>query len=92
MKLSKTEIEIMAERIINKLLEMELIEVENEEAAVQSLNNVIAEDFSVEDQINDEVRELLEKHSSDLDKSGLEFHRMFKLLKSKLIRERDLIL
>ena len=92
MKLSKAEIAIMAERIIKKLLEMELIEVENEEAAVQSLNNVITEDFSVEDQLNDEVRALLEKHSSDLDKSGLEFHRMFKLLKSKLIRERDLIL
>ncbi len=92
MKLSKAEITIMAERIIKKLLEMELIEVENEDAAVQSLNNVIAEDFSVEDQLNDEVRALLEKHSSDVDKSGLEFHRMFKLLKSKLIRERNLIL
>jgi hypothetical protein len=92
MKLSKAEIQIIARRIIDQLLEAELIEVDNEEAAIQALNNVLIEDLSVEDRLNDEVRDLLEQHSSDMDKSGLEFHRMFKLLKSKLARERNLIL
>ena len=92
MKLAKTEVQIIAKKIVDRLLETEIIEVDNVDAAVQALNNVIIDDLSVEDKLNDEIRDLLEQHSSDMDKSGLEFHRMFKLLKSKFVKERDLIL
>ena len=92
MKLAKTEIQIIAKRIIDQLLEMEIIEVDDEQAAIGSLNKVIVDDMSVEDRLNDEIRALLEEYSTDMDKSGLEFHRMFKLLKSKFVRERNLIL
>ncbi len=92
MKLSKSEVEIMAGRIIDQLLENELIEVDDKDDAIQVLNDVITEDLCVEDKLNDEVRALLEQHSSDVDKSGLEFHRTFQMLKSRLVRERNLIL
>ncbi len=92
MKLSKNEIQILSRRIIGQLLEKELIETDDEDSAVESLISEIIEDLSVEDRLNEEVRDLMEQHSSDVDKSGLEFHRMFKLLKARLIRERDVIL
>ena len=92
MKLTKTEVLVMAERIVEKLLEVELIVVDDKEAAVQALNNVILDELTVEDRLNDEVRELMEQYSSELDHSGIEFHNMFKILKSKLVRERNLIL
>lgn len=92
MRLTQTEVLVMAERIVEELLEKELIVLDDKEAAVQVLNKVILDELAVENRLNDEVRELMEKHSSELGNSEIEFHSMFKILKSKLVRERDLIL
>ena len=92
MKLRKQQIEVIAARIIDDLIKRESIEAENVDKAKALVKKVIIDDFMVEDKLNDEVRELLEKISSEMRQGSVEYHKMFRLVKEKLVRERNLIL
>ena len=92
MKLRKQQIEVIAARIIDDLIKRESIETENIDKAKAMVKKVIIDDFMVEDKLNDEVRELLEKISSEMRQGSVEYHKMFRLVKEKLVRERNLIL
>jgi hypothetical protein len=92
MKLRKQQIEVIAARIIDDLIKRESIKAENVDKAKASVKKVIIDDFMVEDKLNDEVRELLEKISSEMRQGSVEYHKMFRLVKEKLVRERNLIL
>lgn len=92
MKLRKQQVEVIAARIIDDLIKRESIEAENKDKAKALVKKIIIDDFMVEDKLNDEVRELLEKISSEMRQGSVEYHKMFRLVKEKLIRERNLIL
>lgn len=92
MKLRKQQIEVIAARIIDDLIKRESIEADNVDKAKALVKKVIIDDFMVEDKLNDEVRELLEKISSEMRQGSVEYHKMFRLVKEKLVRERNLIL
>ena len=92
MKLRKQQIEVIAARIIDDLIKRKSIEAENVDKAKALVKKVIIDDFIVEDKLNDEVRELLEKISSEMRQGSVEYHKMFRLVKEKLVRERNLIL
>ena len=92
MKLRRQQVEVIAARIIDDLIKRESIAAENEDKAKALVKRVIIDDFMVEDKLNDEVRELLEKISSEMRQGSVEYHKMFRLVKEKLIRERNLIL
>ena len=46
----------------------------------------------VEDQLNDEVRDILTQHAEEMRRTNVEYREMFKMIKKKLARERDIIL
>ncbi len=92
MKLRRQQVEVIAARIIDDLIKWESIEADNVDKAKSLVKKVIIDDFNVEDKLNDEVRELLEKISSEMRQGSVEYHKMFRLVKEKLIRERNLIL
>jgi hypothetical protein len=46
----------------------------------------------VEDQLNDEVREILASHAEEMRRTNVEYREMFKMIKKKLARERKIIL
>jgi len=48
--------------------------------------------FEMETSVNNEAKALLEKYERDMDKSQIDSHKMFLMIKKKLIRERNLIL
>ena len=92
MKLRKQQIEVIAARIIDDLINRKFTEIENEDKIKALVRKVIIDDLMVEDKLNDEVRELLEKISSEMRQGSVEYHKMFRLVKEKLVRERNLIL
>ncbi|MCL6583915.1 MAG: DUF507 family protein [bacterium] len=92
MKLRKQQIEIIASRIIDELREKGALDVEDESKAKALVRKVITDDLMVEDKLNEEVRELLAKVSSELHQGSVEYHKMFRLVKEKLVKERNLIL
>jgi hypothetical protein len=94
MRLPKEIIEYLAQTIVHDLLAKGLITIvpEQQEELIGRIKHVITEDLLVEDHLNDEVRELLQEHASDMAKGQVEYQKMFLLVKRRLVRERGLIL
>ncbi len=92
MKLRKREIEVISQHVVNSLIENKLTETDDQENMEAEVAKVITAELRVEDQLNDEVRKILEEHSSEISSSKIEYHNAFNLVKKKLIRERNMIL
>lgn len=92
MKLRASRIEYIASEIIRILTEEEFLIVFDRAQAINAIQAVIADDLSVEDRLDEEVRKLLEEHEATMDHGNIQYHDMFKLVKTKLAKERGLIL
>jgi hypothetical protein len=78
--------------IIRNLLKEEKIIVESKNQLLEELNNLIIEEFQKEDKLDQEVREILSQHMEKIRKDNIEYQTMFRMIKSKLAKERDLVL
>jgi hypothetical protein len=58
----------------------------------QELERVITEELQVEDRLNVEVRQLMKAYEQDIERGGVDYQKMFTMIKSKLVKERGLIL
>ncbi len=93
MKLRKEMIDYLAKRIISILEEKELLDSDDEKEGVcESVSGIITRDLQVEDELNDEVKSLLEKMGDEIDEANINYRKMFQMVKQKLARERGLIL
>jgi uncharacterized protein len=52
----------------------------------------ITEELSVEDRLNTEVRTLMKQYDAEIERGGVDYQKMFTMIKTKLVRERGLIL
>lgn len=83
----------MAQRIIETLIAESLIEQDVDRAKLaQEMELIIAEELSVEDRLNDEVRQILRVHETEIERGRLDYRKLFELTKQKLVKERNLIL
>ena len=93
MRLRKEMIERISSKVVERLLKREIIETSgSEEALCARMANIIEEDLLVEDRLNDEVKGILLDHQDDMDKANVDYSRMFTMVKTKLARERNLVL
>lgn len=67
-------------------------ECANLEAAAQQMAQTIEEDLRAEDDLNEEVREILEQYENVMQKEGVSYMEMFRRIKRKLVVERKLVL
>lgn len=83
----------MAERILETLLREDMIEPDIErKELLEEIQRLITDELSVEDRLNEEVREILRKHESEIERGRLDYRRLFELTKQKLVRERNIVL
>jgi len=66
--------------------------VGDRKAFVEQIDHAILEELSVEDRLNAEVRQLLKAYEQDIEKGHVDYQRMFTMVKTKLARERGIIL
>ena len=92
MRLRKKQIESISENIVEDLTRESSIKCQDIEELKASIRRQITEDLMVEDRLNDEVRKILDEHSSQIRQGSIEYHKMFRLVKEKLARERKIIL
>ncbi len=93
MRLKKEMIEYISGKLANSFLDEEIIIYDNtREELSQIIKHIITEDLLVEDKLNEEVKEIIRSHDDILDKGDADYGRAFQMVKSKLVRERDLIL
>jgi len=82
----------MAAEVVKKLVEGELIETKNPDAVTLRVRQQMNEELSVEDKINEEVRQLLTQHQEEMRRTGASYQEMFKKAKAQIARDRKLIL
>jgi hypothetical protein len=93
MRIPKTWIPLIAKRVLDDLIANRLITPKvSTEVLMAEAERLIMEELMVEDRINDEVREILKKHTGEIEKGRLDYRKMFDLTKRKIVQERGVIL
>ncbi len=92
MRLNSEQIEDIANRIVRGLVKRAYFDVEDADETELLVRQVISDELRVEDKLNDEVRELMREHMDRIRRADVEYHEMFKVIKARLAKERDIIL
>jgi len=58
---------------------------------VERVSKVLQDDFAREDQLNQEVREHLEKHSEQIRRDSLSYQELYKLVKKELMKKHKMV-
>lgn len=68
-----------------------IFETANPQTAAEAIAQVIEEDLSIEDRLNDEVRDLLDQYSDYMRREGISYQEMFRRIKNQMVAERKVI-
>lgn len=84
----------MASEVIKKLLEDEQIEIKekDQEAVITRVRLRMLEEITIEDKVNEEVRNILTQYQDEMRRTGISYQEMFKKVKGQIARDRKLIL
>lgn len=92
MKLSKERVRHMAQTLIGRLEEEDLLEVSmGKKSAIEDLEMAITNELQVEDRLHAEVKTLMKAYEQEIDKGNVDYQKMFNLIKNKLIKDRGII-
>jgi hypothetical protein len=92
MGLRREFVQLLSKKIVEELVEQEMIEVPEGLDLAEQLFQVMDAEVSLEDRINEEVRTLLNQYQDQMRQSGASYQEMFKLIKNKLVREKKVVL
>jgi hypothetical protein len=90
MLLPKELVEYLSRQIVTRLTPR-LIDITDPQAAGGLINDVIFDELSAEDKLNDEVRDILAQYSDYMRKEAVSYAEMFKRIKNTLITQRKII-
>jgi hypothetical protein len=90
--LSRDYVTYMAGEVVKRLLASKMIETPSADALAQRLRAVMQDEISVEDRLNEEVRQILTQYADDMRRAGASYQEMFKKVKGELARQKKLIL
>ena len=66
--------------------------IEDKNRLVETIITLLTEEFQKEDRLDQEVREILSKHMEKIRRENLEYQTMFRMIKTKLAKERNIVL
>ncbi|HXJ18564.1 MAG TPA: DUF507 family protein [Candidatus Polarisedimenticolia bacterium] len=92
MLLTRDYVGYMAKEIVKRLMAGKMIETKDPGALEQQVRQVMSDEITIEDRLNDEVREILSRYSDEMRRTGASYQEMYKKVKGQLARERKLIL
>lgn len=84
---------MLSQRIVDALMKKELIEPTVPlDRLIEETGKLIMQELTVEDRLNEEVREMLRKYEGEINKGRMDYRKLFDMTKMKLVRERNIIL
>jgi hypothetical protein len=92
MQLPRDYVAYMSKELMKRLTDDGLIQFEQPEYVNEVMLQVVLDELSVEDRINDEARRILEEHSDQMRQFGATYEDAFKAIKKQIVRERKVIL
>ena len=90
MLLAREFVSYLARQLVKRLTP-QTIETSNPEAVTELISHIITAELTVEDRLNDEVRELLSQYSDYMRREGVSYQEMFRRIKNTLIAQRKVI-
>jgi hypothetical protein len=93
MRLSKERVRHMAEALAARLVQEGHVALTGtSKALVETLDQAVTGELSIEDRLNSEVRQLLKAYEREIETGQVDYQKMFTMIKQKLVRERGIIL
>ena len=92
MRIKRELVEHISKKIVESLTKKDLIIWdEGAEKLEARIADIITQDLLIEDQLNEEVKTLLDSRTKEYERDMMDYGRVFQLVKSRLARERGLI-
>jgi hypothetical protein len=92
MRLTADEIQFISRKIVKTLVAAERLEVDDELRVVEGIARTIVDELAVEDRLNDEAREVLAQHMSQMERSDITYSEMFRKVKRELAKKKGIVL
>jgi hypothetical protein len=94
MLLNRDYVGYMASEVVKKLVDDSLVEIKEKDLdpIITRVRLRMMEEITVEDKVNEEVRNILTQHQDEMRRSGISYQEMFKKVKGQIARDRKLIL
>jgi len=92
MRLNKQQIEHVAFHIVKGLLKEKLLMTDNREKTVIDVQNIITQELEKEDLLDEKVKDILKDKLNDIRNSNIDYYEMFRMVKSKLAEQENIVL
>jgi hypothetical protein len=94
MLLNRDYVSHLASQVIKKLIEDQQIEIKEKDqnSVITRVRLRVMEEITVEDKVNEEVRNILTQYQDEMRRTGISYQEMFKKVKGQIARDRKLIL
>jgi hypothetical protein len=92
MRLTRDQVGFVSQHIVRGLLREEFIAADHPEQLIDSVVQVLTADLEAEDRLNDEVRDMLKNFAEEISRGALNYQELFRKVKTKLARERKMVI
>ena len=90
MLLAREFVEYISRNLVHRLTPQSF-ETTSPHAAIELIDDVFYNELSAEDQLNEEVREILEEYSEYMRREGVSYQEMFRKTKNTLLQQRKIV-
>ena len=83
-------LKLLSDRIVNNLLEKELVIADNPEEFREKVYRILYEDYRTEKELEEEAERIIQENSEEVLYRGVSLHKARKMIKEKLAKERGI--
>ena len=92
MLLARDFVAYMSREVVRRLVASQMIEVGSPAPLADKVRQAMVEELTIEDRLNEEVREILSQWAEEMRRRGASYQEMYRKVKGQLARERKLVL
>ncbi len=83
-------LKLLSDRIVDSLLERELVIADNPESFKEKVYEILYSDYKTEKELEEEAERIIQENSEEVFYRGVSLHKARKLIKEKLAKERGI--
>ena len=93
MRLTKERIHQIASNLVEHFFSEESVSTPlSKYQLAAKIEQIVTDELTIEDRLNDEVRRLLAAYESQIEKGQVDYNQMFSMVKRQLAKERGIVL
>ena len=90
MLLAREFVAYLSRRLVERMTPQQF-ETSEPQAAIELFTDLITDELSAEDQLNDEVRDILDQYADYMRREGVSYQEMFRRIKNTLVQQRKIV-